>query len=296
MKILHASLGMVALLLGFAAGAIGESPPSDQKGLREIGRTTEREVNVVLSSGFGTIRISKGESEKILTLDSPTTNDGAPTADLQYAIRNRVGYDEISLGEEPREETDHEKKWLQFGSFKGNTWNLRISDAIPVAFDIELGVGKADIDLTGLQVKDLTLSAGASDVEVRCDQLNKATIENVTIESGVSKFTGRNLGNANFKKFRFEGGVGSYTLDFNGNLQTEVDVDVEIGLGSLTIVVPKELGAKIMYDKSWLSHMECDSDFEGGEDDQYVSNNYATASGRMNIRVQSGLGSVKIRR
>ena len=296
MKILRASLGMAAILLGLAPGAIGQNPSSDQQGLKEIGRTTEREVNVVLSSGFGTIRISKGESEKILTLDSRTTKDGTPTADLQYAIRNRVGYAEISLGEEPREETDHEKKWVQFGSFKGNAWNLRISDAIPVAFDIELGVGKADIDLTGLQVKDLTISAGASDVEVRCDRQNKATIENVTIESGVSKLTGQNLGNVNFKKFRFEGGVGSYTLDFNGKLQTEVDVDVEIGLGSLTIIVPKDLGAKIMYDKSWLSHMECDSDFEGGEDDQYVSNNYATAAGRMNIRIQSGLGSVKVRR
>jgi len=296
MKTLHASLAMTALVLSIASGAMGESPSSDQKGRKEIGRTTEREVNVVLSSGFGTIRISKGESEKILTLDSPTRTDEGPASDLQYAIRNRVGYAEISLGEEPSEETDHEKKWIQFGSFKGNTWNLRISDAIPVAFDIELGVGKADIDLTGLQVKDLTLSAGASDVEVRCDEQNKASIENVTIESGVSKFTGHNLGNANFKKFRFEGGVGSYTLDFSGKLQTEVDVDVEIGLGSLTIVVPKELGAKIMYNKSWLSHLECDSDFEAGEDDQYISNNFATAAGRMNIRVQSGLGSVKIHR
>jgi hypothetical protein len=296
MKTLHSCLGISALWLGLIAPAFGGSPPPDQKGPHEIGRTTEREVNIVLSSGFGTIRISKGEPEKILVLSSPAKNDETPGASLDYAIRNRVGYAEISLGEEPREETDHEKKWLQFGSLRGNAWDLRVSDAIPVAFDLELGVGKADIDLTGLQVKDLTLSAGASDVEVSFDQQNTVTIENMNIESGVSKFTGRNLGNANFRKFRFEGGVGSYTLDFSGKLQTECDVDVEIGLGTLTIVVPKQLGAKIIYEKSWLSHLDCGSDFKAAGEDQYVSNNYPTATGRMNIRIQSGLGNVKIRR
>ncbi len=296
MRSIHSSAGITTLCVGLTASALGGSPPDDQNAMHEIGRTTEREVNVVLSTGFGKIRISKGEPEKILFLSSPNQSEDSPSPSIDYSIRNRVGYAEISLGEEEHGKSEHGRKWLEFGSLKGDSWDLRVSNAIPVAFDVELGVGTADIDLTGLQVKDLTLSAGASDVELRFDERNAAIIENMNFESGVGKFTGENLGNANFKRFRFEGGVGSYTLDFSGKIQTEVDVDVEIGLGTLTIVVPKELGAKIMYEKNWLSHLDCDTDFKAVEDDQYVSANYPTATGRMNIRIESGLGNVKIRR
>ena len=287
--------GSIVLSLGLGAGAQGgPSSPGDAE-VKEVGRTTEREVNVVLSSGFGSIQISKGEPEKILTLDSPTGKDETGRINVDYAVRNRVGYAEISLDGESRE-GDHGKKWLQLDGFKGDKCFLRFSDAIPISFDIELGVGKARIDLTGLQVKDFTLSAGATDVEVSFDQPNKATIENMSIEAGVSKFTGHNLGNANFKSFKFEGGVGAYILDFSGKMDTEVDADVEIGVGTLTIVVPKEVGAKVMYEKTWISHLECDSDFAEVSENQYTSTNYATATGRMNIKVQSAMGSVKIQR
>ncbi|MBI2474511.1 MAG: hypothetical protein HYV68_02305 [Candidatus Taylorbacteria bacterium] len=75
-------------------------------------------------------------------------------------------------------------------------------------------------------MKDFNLSAGASSVKLRFDEPNTSVIEDMSIEAGLSKFTGEGLGNANFNHFKFEGGVGSYTLDFSGKLDHEVDVDV----------------------------------------------------------------------
>ncbi len=260
---------------------------------KEVGRTTERELNVVLSSSFGSVFISKGEPEKVLTLDGGTTDN--PRMSLDYEIRNRVGYADISLGSE-HHDGEHKKGVFSTSGLSGNTWLLHFSNAIPISFDIELGVGKAELDLSGLQVKDLNLSTGASEVDLSFDRPNNSSIENMNIESGLSKFTGRNLGNANFKHFKFQGGVGAYTLDFAGTLRREVDVDVEVGLGVVTIVVPPDIGAKVMYEKSWMSRLECDRDFQSTSDDQYVSDNYASSAGKMNIRVESGFGSVRIRR
>lgn len=279
----------------FLLAAVPLMSAAGDEGAKEIGRTTEREVSVVLSSGFGNIAISKGESQKILTIEGGTRSADASKVNVEYAIRNRVGYAEISLGD-VKDEGNHKKRVFNLGSWKGESWTLRFSDAVPISFDIELGVGKARLDLSGLQVKDLNVSSGATEVDLIFNELNTSAIENVNIESAVSTFTGRKLGNANFKRFRFQGGVGACTLDFSGQLQKEVDVEIEVGLGLVTVVVPNEIGAKVSYERNWISRVDCDPVFSDDGEGQCITDNYSRAAGRMNIRVQTGLGSVKIRR
>lgn len=273
-----------------AGAQVQENPDS-----REIGRTTEKELKVVLSSSFGTVVLSKGEPEKMLVAESSDAKNGDPRMNVEYSIRNRIGYMEISLGED-NQEGDGKKGGFRISGFDGGKWDLKFSDAVPISFDLQLGVGKGSFDLSGLQIKDFNLSTGASDVIVSFDEPNKTTIDNINIESGVSKFIGRNLGNANFKRFRFQGGVGAYTLDFNGGIRNEVDVDVGVGFGILTIIVPQGVGARVFYEKSWASRLDCDSDIRPSSENEYVSDNYDEVPGKMNIRIDSGLGSIRVRR
>lgn len=287
-------LGCTALLVAVGSIAAGLELLPDQT-IKEIGRTTEKELKVVLSSSFGSLYVTKGEPEKILVADGGGKKPSDTKMDIEYDVRNRVGYMDVTLGEDPE---DHERRK---GSFKisnlhGGEWYLRFSDLIPISFDVELGVGNGDFDLSGLQVKDFTLSTGASDVSLLFDEPNKTSIDNLSIESGVSKFNGRNLGNANFKRFRFQGGVGAYTLDFTGRITTEVDVDIDVGLGVLTIIIPPNVGAKLFYEKSWVSRLDCDKDFHSVADNEYETENYERADGKMNVRIDSGLGSIKVRR
>ncbi len=270
---------------------LSETSTSMAGGRREIGRTTENEVNVLLSSSFGTVTISRGEPDMIFTAE-PLTEGEQPSVNVSYSVRNRVGYLELSLGEDLEEEEKGDKKW----SVHGGSWKLTFCDAIPLSFDIELGVGKGEFDLSGLQVQDFTLTSGASEVTLNFNEENSSVIERMSIESGVSKFNGLNLGNANFRQFRFEGGVGTYYLDFGGNLMREADIDIEVGVGMLTLVVPSRIGARLSYDQSWVSGLECDKAFRMMEEGEYMTDNYTDSNGKLNIRVESGLGSVKIRR
>lgn len=260
-----------------------------------IGRTTEKELNVVLSSSFGKIIIGRGEPEKIVTGQSFGSEERSVDFQSDYNIRNRVGYLDLSLGEEKRD-GDRKKGSIKLSDITNNKWQLKFSDALPIAFDIELGVAKGEFNLTGLQVKDFTMSCGASDVLVSFDELNTATLNEMNIECGVGKFVGRNLGNANFKHFRFEGGVGTATLDFSGKIQTEVDVDVQVGMGICTIILPRDVGTRIQYEESLVSRIDLARDIHTSGENQYISDNYKTASGRMNIRIDAGLGSVKVKR
>jgi hypothetical protein len=87
-----------------------------------------------------------------------------------------------------------------------------------------------------------------------------------------------------------------YSLDFSGGLRNEVDVDIEVGMGVMVILVPPEIGARVLYESSWMSSVTCGEDFTRAGDNSCETPNYASARGKMNIRVNSGVGSVKIRR
>lgn len=286
-------IGGTVLLVTVGSVAVGLGLLDDLPA-REIGRTTEKELKVVLSSTFGSLHVSKGEPEKILVADA-STSDSNPKMDIDYDIRNRVGYMDITLGE-TQGDHDHRRGSFKISNLEGGKWYLKFSNTLPISFDVELSAGNGDFDLSGLQVKDFTLSTGASDVSLSFDEPNKTFIDNLSIESGVSKFNGRNLGNANFKRFKFQGGVGAYTLDFSGKITNEVDVDVSVGLGILTIILPDDVGARLFYEKSWASRLDYDRDFHTVNDDEYETENYEDAPGKMNIRIDSGLGSVKVKR
>ncbi len=263
---------------------------------KEIGRTTERELNVVLTSGWGKVMIRRGESEKIMTVDADPGTAADSRLDVSYNIRSRIGYLDMTLGEQPADDGEEKKGVFVVNNFESANWFLRFSDALPISFDIELGVGKGEFILSGLQVKDFNLTTGASDVFLGFDRPNTTVVDNINIESGLSKFIGQGLGNANFKRFRFQGGVGTATLDFSGGIHNEVDVDVEVGLGSVKVIVPEDVGAQIIYNETWVSRIYCDEDFRKTGENLYVTDNYTTAEGRMNVRVESGLGSVTIER
>jgi hypothetical protein len=284
-------LGIAGLVLPVT---LRGSPPPDDPVVKEIGRTTEKELKVELSSSVGSVVIERGDREKMIVIEADPKNRNGDQVTVDYEIRNRVGYADLSLGAD--EGSDGKSRSFRLKDLEGGNWYVRFSDAVPISFDMKLGFGKGDIDLSGLQVKDFNLSTGASEVSLAFDELNKSTIENVNIETGLSKFEGRNLGNANFKHFRFQGGVGAYRLDFSGHISNEVDVDIELGMGVMTLIVPPEVGAKVYHEKSWVSRVDCDRDFNPSSDNEYVSENYDSANGKMNIRIDSGVGSIRVRR
>lgn len=284
-------------LLAWTLAAFVAAAQAGDSGRKEIGRTTEKEINVVLSTGFGKITVAKGEPEKVFSVEG-FSKDAAAPASVEYDIRSRIGYLDLSLGEgEHNENRENRKRGsFKFSGFDGGKWDIKFTNGIPISFDVELGVAQGAFDLTGLQVKDFKLSAGASDVTVTFNAPNTSTIEEMSVESGVGKFVGRNLGNANFKTFTFEGGVGTAILDFSGKIQNEVDVNVQVGLGVCTIILPKDVGAKVLFQESLVSKIDFDKSIHPSDEGEYLSDNFKSAAGRMNIHIDAGVGSVKVKR
>ncbi|MBA4312884.1 MAG: hypothetical protein C0417_09665 [Chlorobiaceae bacterium] len=291
-KLLHIAPFLAILVILPALGFIyilGE------KFKKEILVTNERELKVDLEAGFGNIRIGKGSADRLFTVDIDADLKKDASEYIDYSNRDETGYLSINTTDAIIEKRDKKKHSLHISGFEDNNWLMRFTDAVPISFDIELGMGKGEIDLTGLQVKDLNLSTGASSVLLRFDEKNKTTIDNITIETGLSKFKAYGLSNANFDNLKFEGGVGSYLLDFSGKLQREVDVDIQIGLGSIILIIPDEIGAKVYYEKSWVASIDLPKYYEEKEENTYFSKNYYNAKGRLNFHIEAGLGNVTIK-
>ncbi len=258
---------------------------------REIDRTKEKSLRAVIDVSFGDISLQRGSKDKIVVLDYEDESENAQRLQVGYDIDDDEGVLKIRL-----KKSSH--IWGDEDSDDGHRRKLSIwlTDDIPMSLDIELGAGRGDIDLTSLQLEDLKISTGASSVDVQCDKLNPITADEVNIESGVSRFTATDLSNTNFKKLKFSGGVGSYRLDFGGNLQHDATAKIEVGLGSVSVSVPKQIAAKLLYDASFFSSFDLDDDFVKTKSGVYETEDAGNNEGRLTLQIEAGLGSVKVKR
>jgi hypothetical protein len=258
---------------------------------REFSRTKEKELRVILDVSFGSISIKRGEHDKIASVDYSEEEDAKQKLYISYDISNETGTLYIKL-----KESTH--FWGDDDDRNGHNRHLdiKLGSTVPISFELELGAGNGDIDLTDLQVKDVKISTGASSVTMKCSKPNPISADDISIESGVSKFTATNLSNLNFRNLKFSGGVGSYKLDFDGKLRQSAEVQIEVGLGSINVYVPTTIAAKLMYDDNWLSSFKLDDDFEKTRSGVYETTDFQDASKRLTIRMESGLGSVRVQR
>lgn len=209
-----------------------------------------------------------------------------PEPEFHYSASGPNGY--LTL------ETHSLKKFFSEGDSK-NGWEISFSPKVTHSFDIDLGACKANLDFTALPVEDLKLDLGAGECRVRFDRPNPVEMGKLDISAGASELTVEGLGNARFKKLKFDGGMGSFKLDFSGRAQGDRQAKISVGMGSIEIIFPPDLGVRV-YKESGLSSVDFDPDLEKVGDDTYESSNYRSAKSRLIINLSVGLGSAELRR
>lgn len=125
-----------------------------------------------------------------------------------------------------------------------NKWDLKLGNG-PLELTVNAGAYQGDVDLSGLRLHRLEFNDGASTNKVKFDQANSDEMTLLKYTTGASQVELTGLANANFTEMIFEGGAGTYTLDFSGTLQRDARVTVRAGVCSLTIVVPPGTQAEV---------------------------------------------------
>jgi hypothetical protein len=180
--------------------------------------------------------------------------------------------------------------------FRGHTeaeLAVTLSRRVPLDLTLELGAVEADIELGGLRLRTLDLATGASDGTLRVSEPNPEPMSSARIRVGASSFRGIGLGHLNAAEFDVNAGVGSVRLDFSGLRREETTVRVGMGVGSLEIQVPSDVGVRLIR-RSFLVSLSAPGLQRSG--DELYSSNWQEAPVRLVLELNAALGSISVTR
>ncbi|MBE9524185.1 MAG: hypothetical protein IMY76_03740 [Chloroflexi bacterium] len=232
-------------------------------------------ADITLAFAAGELTISEGETDALVE-GTATYN----VMDLAPEITSIGSVTKISTGNLDINGIPNFQDKIE------NTWDLTLSD-LPMSLTIKAGAYVGDYELGGLSLKNLTITDGAADVELNFAQPNKIPMQSFRYETGASSVTISNLANANAGTIIFQGGAGSFELDFSGELQNDINAFIETGLCSLTISVPKNQKVEILLEGG-LSNISTRGNWE-------ISNNTYSLNGdgpTISITIEMGAGNL----
>lgn len=128
----------------------------------------------------------------------------------------------------------------------GFEWDMALTNTIPLNIELESGASESKLDLTDLQVKDLSIETGASSTSVKLPA--RAGFTKVKVESGAASVDLR-IPEGVAARIKVDSAIASNTIDtarfpIKGKgyqspdyetAKNKIDINVETGVGSITI-------------------------------------------------------------
>ncbi len=168
---------------------------------------------------------------------------------------------------------------------------LLLPRAVPLDLDLEFGGAEAMLELGGLSLQSVHMECGATDATLGFTTPNRAHMRELNVDVGAASFTALHLGNANADQIRIRGGMGTVDLDFSGTWQRDLTVLTRIGIGTMTLRVPDDVGVRLE-----IQRVAAGFDHEGmvKRDDAWYSTNWDTATRKMRIRAETVFGALEL--
>ena len=259
----------------------------------EVPYKSEEELNVGIEFGLGKLELRSTNNKKYIMQAEITYSKDLYKPEIEYkTVGNRGKLRLVSHQDDNSRFWGHSKK-NSSSDIKNNHWRVAMTDQIPTAYNIELGLGKGILDFTNMKVNDLNLECGLSDVVIEFTKSNKERIRTLVIQSGLGNVEATGLCNANMDRFDVECGLGSTKLRFDGDLARDIKGQITIGLGSVTVQILEDIAVQIEAESSFLSSLNFDG-FREVEENIYRSKNWKNSDRRIYIVIEIGLGSVDI--
>lgn len=221
---------------------------------------------------------------------------GPAEAGMLYRLELR--YDEESW--EPRTEYDGGKlrvgldgrdRSINVKDGRSGHLELELSREVPLDLRMEFGAARADLDLSGLALTDLQLRTGASETVVESRAANPSVLRRAELEVGAADFTARGLGFLNAEEIDVSAGVGEVTLAFDGDWRRDARVEVHMGVGSLRLLFPRDLGIRLER-STFLTSFEAPGLIREGK--AYLSENWDRAARRVTVEIDAAFGGIEV--
>lgn len=175
-----------------------------------------------------------------------------------------------------------------FNSNVVNDWTLSLADA-PMSLVIKAGAYQGEYELGGLSIRSLNVTDGASKVDLSFSKPNQVEMTSLDYTTGASEVKIQGLANAYVSDMSLHSGAGDYTLDFSGELRTNMTVNIESGVSQVTIIVPQGMNAQVITENGLMTVSS------SGGWEQNGSTYALTGSGNLiTVNVKMGAGNLRL--
>jgi hypothetical protein len=169
-----------------------------------------------------------------------------------------------------------------------NIWDLYFSTD-PIELEVRTGAVKGEFEFGGMAIEELKVFTGASSMDLNFETPNLTPMSQFRYTTGASSADLTGLANANFSLMNFQGGVGSYTLDFSGVFQRDATVEVDAALSNITLNVPPGIPTIVNVEGA-LNNVVVRGNWGGSGDTYTLAGNGAS----LVINVNIGAGNLNL--
>jgi len=229
---------LIVMIAGTAvfAGACGAKQVGDlQRQSQSVDVEEARSVRADLRMGAGELNLSGG-ADALMEADF-SYNVAEWEREVNYEVSGDTG--ELSV-----------KQDIIAGVPVGearNEWDIRLNDEVPTDLNVQMGAGESNLDLDSLTPTGLTLHMGSGKTTVDLTGDYARSLD-ANIQGGVGEATvllpsevgARVSAEGGLRKINAEGlrrEGNSYVNDAYGDSEVTVDVDIQGGVGQITVEV-----------------------------------------------------------
>ncbi len=171
------------------------------------------------------------------------------------------------------------------------TLRLRLGRRLPTDLKLAIGAAKSEIELGGVVLSRLEISTAASQTKLSFSAPNPVRMAELVIRVGAAEIRTKQLGNARFEHFELKSGVGDVVLDFTGAWDGNATGTIRMGIGSLKLRLPADLGV-------WIKKSTFLTSFNAPGfqkvDDSFRTPNWAGAEHHLELQLDTAFGAIEV--
>jgi len=252
-------------------------------------------LRVYFDCSIGNLTMRSSNNRYIIT-GNIEFNSSLSTPIVGLTNKNNISRLDIKIKPYKANNNDNNKSLINSLIDDGND-NYKINFQMPTKMSTDMnlnfGLGKVDLDFSGLRISQLVMDCGLSDVTLVNTKSNIISCEKIYIATGIADFNSLGLGNFNASNYIFDVGMGSAEIDMSGSANKDSNLDINVTVGSLELKLPTNTNIELIINKNMLSSVNVKGLISSG-DGEYKSRKNQKRWATMKAEVSVGVGSVDI--
>lgn len=226
-------------------------------------------TGVLMLAGCNILAVGKDAYDKNLVVEKDKAN--------QLEVEVNMGAGELAI-------ESGSKEWVT-GEASFNNKDLEPE----VSYKLKGNAGKVSIDQS--KSNDINVNKGGLKNEWDLQLTNKVPMD-LVVNSGAAAGTFK-LSGLQLNDLEINAGVGDITVDLSGDWKKSFDVNMDMGVGVTTLILPKDVGVKVISEKG-LGVRTIEGLTSEGEG-VYVNDKIDTSEVVITVNAELGVGEFEIK-